>query len=182
MIAVLDAAYGGDIAAGACVLASDLSAAEPVAIHTIVLPAVADYEPGAFYRRELPVLLALFDHVVAPLKAVVIDGYAVLDREDRPGLGAHLASALRGRVPVIGVAKTAFSGDNFSIRVLRGQSSRPLHVTAVGLDPAHAGRMVETMHGGYRIPTLCRLADRWARDALSEALHRQGTERDATAT
>lgn len=166
-IAVLDAAYSETSAAGACVLIDDFGSPDPVSTGQVSLQQVSSqYEPGAFYKRELPVLLALLDEVKQPLRAVVIDGYVFLDRDGRPGLGAHLAAALGDRVPVIGVAKTPFRGDDWSHRVFRGVSRRPLHVTATGFDPDAAARAVETMHGANRIPEMCKLADRLAREAL----------------
>jgi deoxyinosine 3'endonuclease (endonuclease V) len=66
---------------------------------------VAPYQPGQCYLRELPPLRAVLDGVDG-LSLLVIDGYADLDPDGRPGLGA-LAREEFG-VPVIGVAKTPF--------------------------------------------------------------------------
>ncbi|MCI5074944.1 endonuclease V [Oricola sp.] len=167
-VAVLDAAYGDTVAAGGCVLISEFSSSEPLATHQVRLPMQsAEYEPGAFYKRELPVLLALLDAVSTPVATIVIDGYVHLDGAGRPGLGARLAAALDRRVAVIGVAKTPFRGDDWSRPVCRGESRQPLRVTAIGVDLDTASRWVAEMHGAHRIPVMCRLADRLARDALA---------------
>jgi deoxyribonuclease V len=57
------------------------------------------------YLRELPPLRAVL-HGLGPASLLVADGYAGLDPDGRPGLGAH-AHAEFG-IPVISVAKTAF--------------------------------------------------------------------------
>lgn len=84
------------------------------------------YEPGGFYKRELPFLLEAVAFVERRhlVEAVVIDGHVWL-REGQPGLGARLHEALGARKAVIGVAKTAFAGGT-AVPVLRGDSSRPL--------------------------------------------------------
>ncbi|MCB9706455.1 MAG: endonuclease V [Myxococcales bacterium] len=134
---------------------------ELVALHG----ANADYEPGAFFRRELPCLLAVLDPLLTEeaIAAVIVDGY--VDLGDRPGLGHHLFDALRGagwRGAVIGVAKTPFRGAR-PVEVLRGGSLRPLHVTALGLDPALAAAGVAAMAGEHRLPILLGWVDHLAR-------------------
>jgi deoxyribonuclease V len=130
------------------------------------------YEPGAFYRRELPPLVALLDELgaldarAAEPAVIVVDGYVWLG-EGRPGLGAHLYEVRGGRTPVVGVAKEAFHGNSVALPVLRGASQRPLFVTSIGLEPRDAAAEVLRMHGAGRIPTMLRLVDRLARAATS---------------
>jgi deoxyribonuclease V len=80
----------------------------------------------------------------------VIDGYIWLDRAGRRGLGAHLHEALGGRVAVVGVAKTAFSGAP-AIPVMRGASKTPLFVSAEGMASEEAAGHITRMHGKFRI-------------------------------
>ena len=131
----------------------------------------APYEPGAFYRRELPHILGALALLVPPFEAIIVDGYVWLGPHDdpaaepgahRPGLGAHLYLALGGAMPVIGVAKTAFEGAT-ALEVLRGGSAKPLFITAVGIDATTAAEHIRTMHGEHRIPTLLKRADQLAR-------------------
>jgi len=124
------------------------------------------YQPGAFYKRELPLILALLSQLQTTPTFIVIDGYVWLDTEGRRGLGAHLYEALGGAAAVIGVAKTAFKGGDFARSVLRGQSKRPLYVTTVGTPPETAAENIAAMHGKARMPTLLKLADRIARDGV----------------
>jgi deoxyribonuclease V len=120
----------------------------------------AAYQPGAFYERELPYLLTALERM-PPLSIVIVDAYVWLGPE-QPGLGARLHEACRGAFAVIGVAKTRFAGAP-AFEVVRGDSDRPLFVTAAGLDPAEAARDIATMHGEFRIPTLLKRVDSLAR-------------------
>lgn len=120
--------------------------------------APAPYEPGSFYTRELPHLLAVLERMPR-LDAILVDAYVWLG-PDAPGLGARVADAYGA--PVIGVAKTRFA-DASAIEVVRGPGKRPLYVTSIGIDPAHAAQCVTEMHGEFRIPTLLQRVDALAR-------------------
>lgn len=128
------------------------------------------YRPGSFADRELPYLLAILARVTVPLDAIVVDGYAWLAPE-RPGLGARLHEARGGTEPVIGVAKSRFHNAE-PILVVRGASTTPLLVTAIGIDPQLAANHVRGMAGPYRIPTLIKRADALARGAPAADLAR----------
>lgn len=97
----------------------------------------------------------------------VIDGYVWL-AVGRAGLGMHLHEALGPDAVVVGVAKTRFAGSGHAVGVVRGASTSPLYVTAVGIDAAAAAEGVRGMAGGYRVPTLLRQVDRLCRDAAGE--------------
>jgi deoxyribonuclease V len=158
-LAITDVAYHDDVARAACVLADAWSAQFPVRSFTALRTPVAEYVPGSFWQRELPVLLALLEGLRPDV--IVIDGYVWLDDAGRKGLGAHLHDAVG--IPVVGVAKTSFDGSAFARPVLRGTSRKPLYVTAVGVDPDEAAAAVLAMHGPHRLPTLLTLADHLAR-------------------
>jgi len=68
----------------------------------------------------------------------VIDGYADLDPDGRPGLGAHVHAEFG--MPVIGVAKSRFRTATHAVPVQRGSSVRPLFITAAGM-PAAEGKV-----------------------------------------
>jgi deoxyribonuclease V len=171
VLAALDVCYGpgaaGEEAAAACVLFHAWTDPREAGTHVVRVRDVAPYEPGAFYRRELPCLLAALAAVGAPVSAVVIDGYVWLSAAGRPGLGAHLFEALGRATPVIGVAKTSFTGSAFAEPVLRGGSARPLYVTAAGAVAADAARWIGEMAGPHRVPTLLKRVDRLCRDAMA---------------
>ena len=121
------------------------------------------YEPGALYKRELPFVLEAVALVERrhPVEAVVIDGHVWLS-DGQPGLGARLHEALGARKAVIGVAKAAFERGN-AMPVLRGDSGRPLFVTAAGMNGHEAAELIRGMHGPHRVPTLLKRADQLAR-------------------
>jgi deoxyribonuclease V len=121
--------------------------------------------------RELPPILAVLSQVNVQIETVLVDGYVWLNRS-RMGLGAHLHSALEGKIPVIGVAKSAWSGQPDQqandlgrrvLAVMRGKSKRPLFVTSVGIDVALAADHIREMHGPSRIPTFLAAVDRLVR-------------------
>ncbi len=161
MIACVDVDYRDAEARAACVLLRDWADADSAGVYVERLTGVAPYEPGQFYRRELPCLLAVLAKVKGALDAVVVDGYVWLGA-GRPGLGAHLYEALGRAVPVLGVAKTRFAGAAAEA-VVRGTSRRPLFVTAAGMDLADAAAHVRDMHGPFRVPTMLRKVDQFCR-------------------
>lgn len=160
-LAALDVHYFETHAHAACVVASDWSDAAPLAEYTARHDSPADYEPGAFFKRELPPLLAVLGRLPELPPILVVDGYVWLDL-DRPGLGYHLQQALPQCPAVVGVAKTSFAGNRAAVAVLRG-STRPLFVTAVGLDVEAAAEHVRDMAGQFRLPDLLRRADQLAK-------------------
>jgi deoxyribonuclease V len=151
-------ASGG--ARAAAVLSAGPSFSLVVDERVVTVSEVLPYQPGAFYLRELPALLAVLAGQDA-LGLVVVDGYADLDSRGRPGLGARLHAELG--VPVIGVAKSAYRTATHAIPVLRGTSSRPVFVTATGLPRAEAADLVRQMSGRFRVPDALRRADALAR-------------------
>src|SRR5437868_4014005 len=162
MIAAVDVDYRTDEVVAACVWFAGWQDAAPLReIATTHAGAPAPYEPGAFYKRELPYLRDL----AAGAGTIVIDGYVWL-AAGRPGLGAHLHDATG--VPVIGVAKRPFAGAE-ALAIVRGRSTVPLHVTAVGCDPALAAANVRAMHGPFRIPTLLKRVDQLCRGLVRPA-------------
>jgi deoxyribonuclease V len=164
-LAIVDVQYRGGGASAACVVAAAWGDATAIEERTAQLATVAPYQPGRFFERELPCILAVLARVERALAAIVIDGYVELDAQGTPGLGAHLHQHFEGRYAVIGVAKTAYRGSGFAAPVLRGQSTRPLFVTARGIEIGLAVRLVGAMHGAHRLPTLLARADRLARTA-----------------
>jgi len=162
MILALDVAYTGDAQGYAVAIAfAEWTAAAPAATYAATVAPVPPYEPGAFYKRELPCLLAVLAQVeLAEVGCVVVDGYVTLRAEERPGLGQHLYEALGGRVPVVGVAKTKFAGVAPQVvAVRRGQSQNPLYITSTGVTVSEAAGWVASMHGEYRFPTLLKYLD-----------------------
>jgi deoxyribonuclease V len=168
MLACVDVDYRGDEAVAACVLFGAWSDGAAAGCVVEKVSGVEPYVPGQFYRRELPCLLAVLGKLPERPELVVIDGYVWLGGEDRPrpGLGGHLFEALERKVPVVGVAKTRFHSARLAVPVVHGEgSTRPLFVTAAGIEAATAAAHVQAMHGTYRLPTLLRLVDQLCRQS-----------------
>lgn len=164
MLVAVDVDYRATEAVAACVgfrVWSDPAPAVELVVR-VAGPAAA-YQPGAFFRRELPAVLAAIRRLTVPPAIIVVDGFVWLG-PGVPGLGARLHDALGGRVAVVGVAKRPFAGASADARaILRGASLDPLYVTAIGTSPDDAATGVRAMHGAHRLPTLLKRADQLAR-------------------
>lgn len=179
MILAFDTYYDNAGKAKTVCLAFDRWEAEaPLQIHTAYLDHVAEYTPGEFYKRELPCILDLFHRLpYADVEAIVVDGFVYLDDERKPGLGAHLYQALHERIPVIGVAKTNFASiDQLKKPVLRGESQKPLYVTAIDMDIHTAAQYIQRMAGDYRLPTLLKQLDQQTKEWIPGEERRDGME------
>ena len=163
MFCGLDVFYRENSTVTACALFSAWTDAQPSSEKILISEGAAnDYQPGEFYRRELPYILAALATLQTAPAIVIIDGYVWLGAE-RPGLGAHLFTALAQRAAVVGVAKRPFVGAT-AVPVLRGDSRQPLFVSAVGISIEVAVDGVRNMHGPHRIPTLLKRVDRLSRE------------------
>lgn len=170
MKACLDVDYRDPGAMAACCLFEDWADEHAAREVTAWVTEVAPYQPGSFYRRELPCLLAVLAAVEQPPEFVVVDSYVWLEDESHPGMGAHLYRALGERIPVIGVAKTCFLSAGLARELIRGTSHNPLYITAAGVDVDQAVTWVRQMHGVSRVPTLLRRVDHLARQTPSPAM------------
>ena len=82
-----------------------------------------------------------------------------------PGLGDYLYRSLPEHAVVIGVAKNRFRGTDHAVEVIRGDSKRPLFVSAIGIEYQAAANRIQSMAGRHREPTLLKAVDRLCRDA-----------------
>jgi len=163
MILAVDVDYRDNQAVVAGISFNTWHDATEQAVYTTIVNGVEAYQPGQFFRRELPCILQLLqEHSLNP-DCIIIDGYVYLDGEHDPGLGKHLYDALGASVKVIGVAKRAFKDTPSYCEIYRGQSRKPLYVTAAGFELEQAKQRVTTMHGKFRIPDLIKKADRVCR-------------------
>jgi deoxyribonuclease V len=165
MIACVDVDYRDAGSVAACVCFEHWDDGTPVLESTIEIRDVEPYEPGQFYRRELPCILAVLQALPNLPQIVIIDGYVWLG-EQRRGLGARLYEALNKRAMIVGVAKTRFVGAEPVALVTRGRSRTPLYVTAAGMNVTEAARSIRTMHGNHRIPTMLKRVDQLSRGYL----------------
>lgn len=138
---------------------------EPLSTISRIVENVPAYQSGAFYKRELIPLMIAYNEVVTSCgspEVLIIDGFVDLG-EGKPGLGRKLYQATG--LPVIGVAKNDFIGAPFS-PILRGNSKKALFISAAEFSLIDAAKLIQNMHGPFRIPTLLRLADFECRQVL----------------
>jgi deoxyribonuclease V len=164
----VDVGYRDNRAWVAGILFRDWGDAHPTAERVVECEVTSDYRPGEFFRRELPCIQRLLREIDPPVDCIVVDGYVYLGSERRPGIGKHLFDALGQQTAVIGVAKTTFRDTPDTTAVFRGQSTRPLYVTAAGIPEDLARQRIRAMQGKHRIPTLLQRADRLCRQAVAE--------------
>lgn len=161
MILALDTYYQNNTAKTVCIRFRHWTDEQPADVVTEVLDGVEEYQPGAFYKRELPCILSILKKTdLQNIESIIIDGYVVLDDTGKHGLGGHLYEALNRKIPVIGVAKTNFANNTIHKgEVYRGDSQRPLYITTLGIPLETACDYIRSMHGPYRIPTLLKTLD-----------------------
>jgi deoxyribonuclease V len=159
MIAV-DVYYYEDSAIVAGLLFTDWTDEKPENKFALSVHPIAPYEPGYFYKRELPCILELLTRLPDIPEYIIVDGYVYLDQDYKPGLGQYLYEALNQAAIVIGVAKTRFKDIPTHTELLRGNSQRPLYVTAAGISVPEAKSLILKMGGEHRIPTLLKQVDR----------------------
>ena len=138
---------------------------KPASIFYATTTPIQEYIPGNFYKRELPCILNLLEQNKIIPSIIIIDGYVYLDGKTTPGLGYFLFNALSHRIPIIGVAKTAFINIHPECLINRGKSKRPLYITSIGINLQNAKTIIASMHGNDRIPTLLKAADRICRES-----------------
>jgi len=161
MILAFDTYYAGNRARTVCLAFKSWDNDLQYDMYSEELEGIADYEPGAFYKRELPCILSLLAKIdIQNIEAIIVDGFVYLDDNAKPGLGAHLYQALPSAVPVIGVAKTNFATiGKLKYELRRGESDRPLYITAIGMDLGVAAAHIKHMSGEHRMPTLLKKLD-----------------------
>ena len=144
----------------------DWAASEAVAEFVTTLDDVSPYESGAFYKRELPCILPVVQHVLSrfSIETIVVDGFVDL-AQGAPGLGQHLHTRLEREIEVIGVAKNEFEGAP-ATAITRGISRNPLWISST-VDHAAAAARVASMVGQARIPLLLKRTDALARGTVS---------------
>lgn len=159
MILAVDVFYKASKANVVGILFEDWTQSDPTQTLSILIEGVADYEPGSFYKRELPCILELLKLIsLETLDCIVVDSYVFLDKWGKKGLGWYLYEALEQKIPIIGVAKSYFH-ETDALLVCRGNSQKPLYITAIGTDVEEAAQAVRSMAGDFRFPTLLKYLD-----------------------
>lgn len=161
MIIAIDVHYRETFAKIIAVAFEDWQDSKPTQIYSAIKHDIAEYEPGAFYKRELPCIVDIMQLIdLQTVTYIIVDGYVYLDDDGKKGLGAYVYDLYAAKIPIIGVAKTRFFENDKWVRpILRGSSLSPLYVTTVGVDLDEAAAFVQQMHGDFRLPTLLKLMD-----------------------
>lgn len=160
MIALLDVHYRENEAHAAAVVIDRWSADRAYRTYQHRIAEVAPYQPGSFYKREMPCLVETIAQIEEEIDCVVIDGFVWLDENQKPGLGGHLYEYYGANIPIIGVAKTPYGVPHSLCQLIyRGDSQVPLYVTSAGLALDTSVSCIHDMDGPYRIPTLLKLTD-----------------------
>ncbi|MCE2594357.1 endonuclease V [Motilimonas cestriensis] len=165
---VIDVHYNNnEFAVASGVLFSDWESSSYTSKLSVKINDIEPYQPGSFFKRELPCILALLNEIKDDVEVIVIDGYVTLGEARQDGLGSHLYNNLNTKVPIIGVAKNRFAGTPEQCEVLRGTSKKPLYVTSIGISQSEAKKFIQQMHGEYRVPTLLKLVDSECRNEIT---------------
>lgn len=166
MILAFDTYYYDGKAKTVCLEFTEWNQSTDFKVHTEIIDNVEEYIPGEFYKRELPCILSLLNKMdLKNLEVIIVDGFVYLDDEKKYGLGGHLYEKLNKEIPIIGVAKTNFASiEKDKKSLIRGESIKPLYVTAIGIELEDAFKKVESMAGEYRMPTLLREMDRLTKE------------------
>jgi deoxyribonuclease V len=166
MILAFDTYYFDGKAKTVCLEFTEWNQSTDFKVHTEIIDNVEEYIPGEFYKRELPCILSLLNKMdLKNLEVIIVDGFVYLDDEKKYGLGGHLYEKLNKKIPIIGVAKTNFASIEKDKKCLvRGESIKPLYVTAIGIELEDAFQKVASMAGEYRMPTLLREMDRLTKE------------------
>lgn len=130
-------------------------------IYSEIIEGIAEYEPGSFYKRELPCIISILKNInLDEIEIIIVDSYVILDDNGKLGLGGHLFEKLNKQIPIIGVAKTGYHSNKLNTKaLLRGESKKPLYISAIGIELNLAYENIKSMHGKYRMPTLLQLMD-----------------------
>lgn len=169
MILAFDTYYYDDKAKTVCVQFENWSDPTEAFVYQETVTGISEYVSGEFYKRELPCIVSLLKKIdTTNCKAIIIDGFVVLDDHEKLGLGGYLYHELQGKIPIIGVAKNNFAKINTCKKaVFRGNSQKPLYITGMGIHLDKAAENIKHMDGAFRIPTLLKKVDSLGREINS---------------
>ena len=166
MILAFDTYYYNGKAKTVCLEFEEWNESKNFKIHTEIIENVEEYIPGEFYKRELPCIVSLLDKIdLTNIEAIIVYGFVYLDDEKKYGLGGRLYEKLNSKIPIIGVAKTNFAAiEELKRALVRGDSKKPLYITAIGIELDKAFNKVDSMAGEFRFPTLLKELDRLTKE------------------
>lgn len=127
---------------------------------------IEDYISGQFYKRELPCIKVIMKEVkLNEIEAIIVDGHIFIDNYKNYGLGGYVYKEYNEQIPVIGVAKSFFKGNEKTVkRIYRGGSKVPLFISSIGIGLEKAAEKITNMQGQFRMPTLLKEVDRLSKE------------------
>lgn len=166
MLLAFDTYYYDNKAKTVCLEFAEWNESKIFKIYTEIIDHIEEYIPGEFYKRELPCIISLLNQIdLKKIDAIIVDGFVYLDDNKKLGLGGYLYEKLNKEIPIIGVAKTNFATiEKHKKPLFRGESKKPLFITAIGIELQDALQKIESMDGEYRIPTLLKELDRLTKE------------------
>ena len=175
----IDASYLHDLAVAGAVVTDSEDPCKNLKKYTSAVKNPCSYEPGSFYKRELPCILKVLEKIEEYVSVIFVDAYVWLP-DGRPGLGARLYETLKQEKTIIGIAKNSFltpERAGLVKDVYRGKSKRPLFVSAAGVSLDDAVKMVSRLPGPFRIPSAMKAAHELSKSTLlSLAKRRKGPD------
>lgn len=161
MLVAVDVHYKESYAKTVLLLFDEWQSEIPSNLVEVTIDSVASYVPGEFYKRELPCITEALKQIdLQKVTLLIVDGHVYVDNKMSYGLGGYLYAALHEKIPVAGIAKTKFQGNEETVsEVYRGGSKKPLFVSAIGTDKDRIAEKVKRMHGEFRLPYLLKLMD-----------------------
>lgn len=167
MILTIDVHYKKDYAKTVLLFFENFSSEKPTSIESHTTEDILEYEPGLFYKRELPCIMNALQGVnLEGVEIIIVDGYIYVDNEKSFGLGGYLYEALHKKYPIIGVAKTKFHKNMETVKeIYRGESKNPLYISSIGIEKEVAADYIQNMFGSFRLPYLLKLMDQITKEA-----------------
>lgn len=164
IIACFDVYYYKDYAKASCIVFCKRDE-RIISEYTVLKQGVEEYVPGKFYKRELPCILKVIEKVKENIDIIIIDGFIWVEGNQN-GLGANLYEAMNNRIPIIGVAKSYLNGSIEYLTICRGESLKPLYVSAIGIDLNYSAKLIKELQGDFRIPDILKRVDYLSRQII----------------
>lgn len=159
-IACFDVYYYETYAKACCIVFNENQ--QMISQYSVIVEDIEDYEPGNFYKRELPCILKTLEIIKENIDLIITDSF-VFTGENKKGLGAHLYDSLDNKIPIIGVAKTFFLNAANYAEVYRGDSNKPLYVSSIGIDLDYSADFIKNLKGKFRMPDVLTEVDKLSR-------------------
>lgn len=162
IIACFDVYYYKNYARACCIVFNK-EEEKVISEYIEVIEGIKDYISGEFYKRELPCILKVLEKVKEDIDIIITDSFVWVEKY-KNGLGAYLYESIKFKIPIIGVAKSYLKGSTAYLEVYRGKSTKPLYVSAVGIDLKYSAKLIKNLKGEFRIPDILKKVDKLSKE------------------